>query len=190
MYVSAVIPAAGLSQRMGSSKAILSTEKKLTFAGHLVEVFAAFGCKPVIMVVNEEFNPATCPTGDAIIVLNRRLDKERSWSILLGLKRVPDYHACFIQNVDNPFLEIELLNVLAGAVARNSHVMPIYQGRGGHPLLLGNEVVDYLRDLDDLADFKQALKAFPGYKVPYHDERILLNINTPADYRAFRERYQ
>jgi len=185
MLISAVIPAAGLSQRMGSAKTTLTTEKKLTFAGHLVDVFTAFGCNPVIMVVNEEFNPATCPTGDAIIVLNRRLDKGRSWSILLGLKRVPEYHACFIQNVDNPFLELSLLEVLAGAVTGNSHVMPIFQGHGGHPLLLGSEVVDHLRNMDELPDFRQELKSFAGYKIPYHDERILLNINTPADYRAY-----
>lgn len=185
MLISAVIPAAGTSQRMGIAKATLKTDFHLTFAGHLVDSFIAYGCKPVVMVVNEMFDPAACQTGDAVIVLNRRLDKGRSWSVLLGLKRVPEHHACFIQNVDNPFVNPALLDKLAGSVTVNSYVIPLCNGQGGHPILLGSEVVDHLRELEDLTDFRQALKGFAGFKVPFDDERILLNINTPADYRAY-----
>jgi CTP:molybdopterin cytidylyltransferase MocA len=185
MLLSAIIPAAGIPQRMGSSRAALSIARRLAFAGHLVNVFTSYGCNPVVMVVNEDFDPATCPTENAVIVLNRRLDKGRSWSILLGMKYIPEHYMCFIQNVNNPFLEPDLLDKLKETATPSGYVFPICKGQSGHPLLLGSEVVNHLRGLEELPDFLQTLRTFPGYKVPYEDERILLSINTPADYRAY-----
>jgi CTP:molybdopterin cytidylyltransferase MocA len=188
MLLSAVIPAAGIYKRNESSQAALSAVGRLAFAGRLVEVFTNFGCNPVVMVVNEDFDPADCPVGGAVIILNRRLDKGRSWSILLGMKYIPEHYTCFIQNVNNPFIQPDLLDKLKETVPFAGYAYPTCRGQAGHPLLLGSEVVNHLRELEELTDFKQTLSTFPGHKVPYEDERILLKLNTPADYRAYLDR--
>ncbi len=170
---------------MGTDKALLRAGHGLTFAGHLLNCFVAYGCNPVVLVVNEQFDPTPFLAEKPEIVVNHHLEKGRSWSILLGLKKVPPGRACFIQNIDNPFLEPELLDLLAASVTYDGYAVPVNQGHGGHPILLGNKVVDFLRQHHDLPDFRQVLHRFTRTEVPFPDDRILWNINTPDDYKEF-----
>lgn len=191
MRISAVIPAAGSSGRMGRDKAMLPIASGLTFAGHLVNCFGLFGCKPVVLIVNERFDSDKFHAENLMTVVNHHLEKGRSWSVHLGLKQVPEGFPCFIQNVDNPFLEPGLLDLLISSLTPDGYVVPVYQGRGGHPLLLGNEVVNFFRQQQDGCDFRQELQRFTRIEVPCPDGAILWNINTPGDYKEFihRERY-
>ena len=173
---------------MGSDKALLSVGNGKTFANHLVGCFGKYGCKPVVLVVNEQFDIAPFNAESLVTVVNHNLEKGRSWSILLGLKQVPRGCACFIQNIDNPFLEPGLLDKLFGSVVPDGYAIPVYHGRGGHPILLGCNVVDFLRQQQELPDFRQALKQFRKVEVPHHDKQILWNINTPDDYEEFIRR--
>jgi len=182
---SAIIPAAGVSGRMGRDKALLPNGAGLTFAGHLVNRFNDYGCDPVILVVNAQHDPSLFQTENLVTVVNHHIEKGRSRSIHLGLQKVPEGHVCFIQNVDNPFLENVLLNMLMESLPPDGYVVPVYRSKGGHPILLGMQVVDFLRSQKDLTDFRRELDRFVGVEVPFPDERILLNINTPGDYQEF-----
>lgn len=183
--ISAILPAAGSSGRMGREKAILPTGHGKLFAEHLVNGFATFGCRPVVLVVNENFDHTAISLPGLVTVVNHNPGKGRSWSILLGLKQVPGGHASFILNVDNPFLEPALLDKLSAHVSPDSYVVPVYNGRGGHPVLLGDKVVDLFRGMQDLSDFRRELLRFTRIEVSYPDKRILWNINTPEDYDAY-----
>ena len=119
--------------------------------------------------------------------MNRNLENGRSWSIHLGLQQVLPGAACFIQNIDNPFLGKLLLEKLLSAVPADGYSVPVYKGRGGHPMLLGSGVADTLRRWSGLTDFREELRRFNRIEVPYPDERILWNINTPEDYKEFTE---
>jgi CTP:molybdopterin cytidylyltransferase MocA len=183
--ISAIIPAAGSSVRMGRDKALLTAAGGVTFVDLLVDCFVAWGCNPVVLVVNEQFDQHNCHTGEQIIVTNHHPERGRAWSIFLGLQQVPAGAACFIQNVDNPFIEPALLDNLLNAVTPNSYAVPVFQGRGGHPLLLGPGVVGHLRHNTGSSDFRRQLQVLNRISVPYQDGRILWNINTPADYEEF-----
>jgi CTP:molybdopterin cytidylyltransferase MocA len=186
---SAIIPAAGTSGRMGHDKALLPIGNGMTFSEHLVNCFLEYGCKPVVLVVNEQFDTTPFQEENQLIVVNRHLGKGRTWSVHLGLKQLPEGCSCFIQNVDNPFLEPGLLDKLLASVNHDGYAVPVCQGHGGHPILLGHTMVDLLRRrLRDSGDFRQALQRFARVEVPYPDERILSNINTPVDYGEFLRR--
>ena len=182
---SAIIPAAGNSGRMGCNKAFLQTREGLTFARHLVNFFELYGCKPVILVVNDQF----CLTGfhgeNMSTVINHEPEKGRSRSIHLGIQRVPQGRACFIQNIDNPFVEPGLIDRLAVPLTPDGYSVPVYDGHGGHPVLLGSKVVDFLRHQTGSYDFREVLQLFNRVEIPFPDERILWNINTPDDYKEF-----
>ncbi|MDP1622848.1 MAG: NTP transferase domain-containing protein [Bacteroidales bacterium] len=182
---SAIIPAAGISGRMGSDKALLPDGHGMTFAGNLVKSFLDHGCNPVVMVVNEQFDTSCFDEKNLVMVVNRNLERGRSWSIQLGLKVVPEGKVCFIQNIDNLFVAPSLLDLLLASVSSGNYSVPVCKGRGGHPMLLGGGVVDFFRKLKDIPDFRQELKRFTRVEVPFPDERILWNINTPADYHEF-----
>jgi len=183
--VSAIILAAGNSGRMGSDKAQLPAGNGFSFAGKLVKGFSEFGVHPIVVVVNKNIDLSELNPLQIITTLNEHLEKGRSWSILLGMKDVPGDCSCFLQNIDNPYIENELLDLLLDSVKPDSYAVPVYQGRGGHPVLLGGQIVNYLKNLNDLPDFKEVLKLYKRIETPYYNERILLNINTPEDYDRF-----
>ena len=188
LSLSAVILAAGNSERMGRSKALLPIGNGINFTRHLLNCFGVFGCAPVVLVVNEQFDSSLFQAENIVNVVNRQLEKGRSWSIHLGLKQVPEGFACFIQNIDNPYVEPVLLNKLLASVTPDAYSVPFYQKHGGHPILLGSEVVDFFRKQPDLPDFRQELQRFPRIEVPWPEDQILWNINTPDDYQRFMHR--
>ncbi len=182
---SALIPAAGSSNRMGSDKTLLRNIRGATFASHLVTCFLNYGCKPVVIVVNDHYISSPLHLENVITALNLHPEKGRSWSILLGLKQVPVGHGCFVQNIDNPFVDELLLDKLAGSASPGGYAVPVCNGRGGHPLLLGHEAVDLFRHKKNLPDFRRELQCLARVEVPFADDRILWNVNTPADYKEF-----
>ncbi len=183
--ISALIPAAGISARMGTDKALLNTAGGSSFIWHLLEGFTAFGCEPVILVVNERFPAVKGHDKKTVPVLNRHPEKGRTYSIWLGLQQVPPRNACFIQNTDNPYLDPGLLNCLADSLLPESYSVPVFNGKSGHPILLGKSIVNRLRELENEFDFRSELSKCQRIEVPWHDNRILLNINTPDDYDEF-----
>lgn len=183
--ISVLILAAGNSGRMGRDKASLPCGNGLTFSEELISIYSGFGCSPVTMVVNERHAPVSPGPGQVKYVLNKQVDRGRSYSIWLGLQNTPGGNHCFIQNIDNPFADHSLLHQMYSAVRPERYIVPMCHGRGGHPILLGSEITAELRKMDDIPNLREALKAFIRFEVQFPDERILLNINTPEDYLKF-----
>jgi CTP:molybdopterin cytidylyltransferase MocA len=185
--VSALIPAAGVSDRMGKDKALLPYGNGLCFAENLINCFSNYGCNPVVLVVNETFDTAQLRNCDFMQVINHNLDLGRSYSIHLGLQLIPKGTSCFIHNIDNPFIEKKLLYNLMEAIEPDNYTVPVFEGKRGHPVLLGKSAAEHLRGQPFSMDFRDKLKKFPGIEVSWPDKRILWNINTPEDYIRFTE---
>ena len=86
--ISALILAAGNSERMGRDKASLPYGNGLTFAGQLISAYSQAGCNPIIMVVNNRVNPAIPDPGKVQFVLNDHVEKGRS---LVPLARAAEH---------------------------------------------------------------------------------------------------
>lgn len=182
---SAIILAAGNSGRMGSDKAMLTYNNGQTFANHLVKSYSEFGAQPVVLIVKENHNKPDIDNYPLIRVINKHVEYGRSHSIFLGIQKIPKGCGCFIQNIDNPFIEPCLLEQMIASVESDGFVVPVWNGMGGHPVLLGRNVVHHIRGLNGLPDFREVLKEFKQIALPFPNERILLNINTPSDYANF-----
>ena len=183
--VSALIPAAGASSRMGSDKTSLRTPGGQTFASYLIDFYRDCCCSPVIVVHNEGTNLNACESKVVKSVLNHHPEKGRSHSIMLGLKEVPQGNACFIHNIDNPYTSKSLFDSLINALPLNGYAVPIFGERRGHPVLLGKQAVEALRNTAGDFDFREELQKLERIEVPFNDKRILWNINTPDDYHEF-----
>ena len=184
---SVIIPAAGNSDRMGSAKAFLRLANGQTFAESLLSGYSRYGATPVILVVNESADPAKINSGSAICIINDHIDYGRSYSIKLGIQHIPAGHACFIQNVDNPFAGPDLLDQLLFNLKDDSYVIPVHGNKGGHPILLGTNIISELAGIDSLFDFREVLRNFPRIEISWNDPAVLLNINTKEDYLKFLE---
>ncbi len=183
--ISVIIPAAGSSARMGKPKALLTHNSGVSFARHLLDTYKKHGCGPVILVIRPDLDQKSLMQGPHHLVDNHQPELGRSHSIFLGLEHVPAGAACFIHNVDNPFFSPELLENLENNLREDGYAVPVHQGRGGHPILLGGKVVNSLKSAERLTDFREILKAFKRVETTWPDDRILWNINTPVDYSKY-----
>lgn len=183
--VSVLILSAGNSGRMGREKAHLPYGNGLTFSGQLIKTYTESGYRPVMMVVNERFIHKD-PFPDGVeCILNRHPEWGRAHSLMLGIRHIPPGSSCFLQNIDNPFITSALLAQMCEAILPQGYVLPVQEGKGGHPILLGTQVVQHLSGKEKIQDLRDELKIFQRIEVPFPDERIHLNINTPEDYERF-----
>jgi molybdenum cofactor cytidylyltransferase len=189
---SAVILAAGNSSRMNFSKAFLSFDPETTFIEHIIHTYIAAGINDIILVVNEknEKDIRLLLTGTYSMhpisrVLNRNPERGRFYSVQCGLKNVKNNFS-FIQNVDCPFINKELLEQMAERSEANTYVVPDFRGRRGHPVIISNEIRKHLLSLPGTDhNLRNELKRFKGTCLPWKDSGILANINTPDEYAKY-----
>ncbi len=185
---SALILAAGNSGRMGRLKAFLPFNQQLCFLEKVIHTFLDFGIQKLVVVLNKEgiksFEKLHLAQNQEIqAVLNAYPEKERFYSVQTGLKALQPDGAVFIHNVDNPFVQSDVLEKLIGSFRQNTYVVPTFKNKGGHPILLSPEIA---RDLISTNDYSQNLKTFlhqyTQTRIAVNNENILININTPKDY--------
>ncbi len=184
---SVIIPAAGNSERMGSDKALLQHTNGTTFAENLLVNYTEAGADTVVIVVNKSFDLLQIKSRSSVCVVNDHVEYGRSYSIKLGIQHIPAGNACFIQNIDNPCIDQNLLWALLYAVKDDAYVIPVSKGRGGHPVLLGKGIVRTMINKDPFVDFREVLKKFHRIEILWEDPGILLNINTSEDYLKFKD---
>ena len=90
----------------------------------------------------------------------------------------------FIQNADNPFAETELLLKMIENRANAGVIIPDFSGMAGHPVLINPTFCGSILRCDNpFTRLDYFLRDFPGLGFESDNGRILVNINTPADYR-------
>jgi molybdenum cofactor cytidylyltransferase len=188
-----VILAAGRSVRMGELKAFLRFDELQPFIGKIISIYSGWGCREIVVVTNHEALPRMkqadiIPHGVTVIV-NDHMEFERFYSVKLGLEAIISASFCFIQNIDNPFIDAGILDQLYGHRSDEKYVSPVFMGKGGHPVLLNRKNMDQIcRWNENSATFKDVLKTMAVQTIDMKDDRVLININCPEDYhRLFQK---
>ncbi len=185
---SAIILAAGSSGRMGIPKALLKMPGHGTFLDYAAATYLEAGLSQVIIVVSptvfkvleyrkpEYYN-------DVIFVQNSQQEKGRMFSIKLGLDVVPAKNYSFIHNVDQPFITTELLDIMMKKAESEAYVVPCFDNKGGHPVLVDSEIADVIRKKYAQCDqLRLILEPFFKNAATVKEPRVCENINTPEDY--------
>lgn len=183
-----VITAAGLSSRMGRPKSMLQFGGGQTFVERLVEVYAGSGCSRIALVVNDAIPPSRFSFLDPMpcetrVIVNPDPGSGRFASIQMGLDALTGMEYGFVQSVDNPFVDRELLwGIYAGRMI-NGYSVPAFRGRTGHPVLVGRDLMSDMQKVEARnGHFREFLSGYPVNIMETNDERIFVNINTPAQY--------
>ncbi len=188
---SAIILAAGKSSRMGIPKLSLKYNENNIFIEHIINEYISFGCKEIAIVVNETGsnflieNKIKFP--DKVkIVINEHPDWHRFYSLKIGAKSLSESTMTFIHNVDNPFVNHNVLNRLLENIDTADYISPEFSGKGGHPILLSQKIINDVRSTqEDQLHFKEFLNQYPKTKVRVDDEKVLVNINTMEEYSRY-----
>ncbi len=186
---SVLILAAGNSGRMGSLKAFLPFDDTQCFLEKIITEYQSFGISSVFVVLNEKgmvLYKGLKKLKKDVAILNPFPEKERFFSIKTGLENIPEDQAVFLHNVDNPFIETTVLSALLRGYKPGVTVIPVFEGRGGHPVLISPEIAAAIRkEISNKVILKDVLKRFPTVRVPVSDNSILININTEQEYRKY-----
>jgi len=183
---SCIILAAGESSRMGRPKYDLPFSESETFLEHILHIYRRFKVKEIILVVNDSFDSGTFQQDDKVkIVINDNLDFGRFYSIQLGLQELTGQNV-YIQNIDNPFVNLGLLMNMKYELTDTEFVVPVYEEKAGHPVLISSSIVDSLKnDFNNDDRFNEVLRSFKRKEVIVSDPYISVNINTPEDYNKY-----
>lgn len=179
-----IILSAGQSERMGAPKAFLRFSEAEDFLQHVINVYRQAGIGTITAVINPmlaqtvryENYPGTN------FVVNRWPERGRLSSIKTGLG-VGTAGFCFIQNIDNPFVSASIIYKLLEAPKSGGYTVPVHKGKGGHPVLISQELARDIMRLDQTETaLNEVLRKYERYPVETDDESILANINTPDEY--------
>ncbi len=89
----------------------------------------------------------------------------------------------FIHNVDNPFVNHKLLSLLLENIHDYDYVVPTFNNRGGHPILISKKVLkDIIAENGHNLNLKDYLSIYKKKTVNVDDEKILINVNSKEDY--------
>lgn len=191
--VDGVVLAAGRSTRMGRPKALLDASGE-SFIERAVHVLRRGGCRYVLAVVppDEEWEIRLADVSGAEVIFNPEPASEQIASLRLALAHVTyDAAGAMVLPVDFPLVRASTVVALRESfLARGAPVVrPTYRGRPGHPTLFARTVFPELLDprLDDGARTLVERHAHDREDVAVDDPGVVTDINTPEDYRRFRE---
>jgi molybdenum cofactor cytidylyltransferase len=183
--IAVLIIAGGTSARMGYPKPYLPFQDR-TLIEYIIDTYQEI-CGDIYVVLNHALAGGEWKKNvqniekNAVIILNKHPEAGKFHSIKMGLKQVESLY-CFIQNTDNPVSRETILK-LAENRNPDGYTVPVFQGRGGHPVLVSRDIMDGVIKAGNETQWKEFLAAFSRVNVELSDPEVLLNINTPADYQ-------
>lgn len=180
-----IILSAGFSSRMGKPKAFLEFNDELSFIEKISQEYQSFGVRNIIIVRNNIDNWFDFIDKNKNIetVINKNPEKGRFSSIILGINKLIDKEFIFIQNIDNPFVNQQILSKIYNSKEKNSYVSPVYELKGGHPILVHKNIFTQILNKNNKnQNLKHILQPFKRINVLINNKNILLNINTQEDY--------
>ncbi len=205
MGIVGVILAAGESTRMGREKALLPwppqispTSRNIPSSATLLSaVIEALGqyCEMVIVVAGNN-EPALRPVAygsGAFLARNPAPERGQFSSLQTGLHEVINRgrDAAMVTLVDRPPATAatlqKLIDAFEGRVRNTWAVVPEFEGKHGHPILIGREMIEiFLRSpaSGNAREIEHSNQQRIMY-VPVDDSRVTVNMNTPEDYERF-----
>ena len=183
--LAAVILSGGASSRMGSPKALLPYQGR-PFLEHLLEVTSHrnIGVRRVVLGAHAE------PIAKAIqleadeIVINEDWEKGQLSSIQAALRSLPpETDGILLCLIDHPLVSSTLIQDLIEQFykTKNPIVLPVYEGRRGHPVIFSASLYDQLLRAPLETGARAVVWAHSGEitEVPTNEEGCVLNLNDP-----------
>ena len=190
VVISAILLAAGESRRMGSPKLLLPF-KNSTILEQAVDNLLSSTVDEVIVVVGHKAEEMSKKLADRPVklVLNPDFHKGMSTSIVKGLGMVDENaHAIMLVLADQPLIPVETINALIGAFLHSEQgiVVPVYQGKRGHPVIFDSRYRGKLQILRGDRGGKEIIDEYSHdvLELPVTSSGIHVDIDTPDNYRS------
>ena len=187
--ICAVVLAAGLSSRMGVQKLMLSFGGK-TVISHIVDQILTSTIDEVYVVVGHQAERISNElSGRAVSIVNNPDYKSGMLSsVRCGLKSLPEKcRAVMVILGDQPSITTELINKMleSYAAAEKSILVPLHEGKRGHPVLFSVKYRDEIMTQYDNVGLRGLLHSHPKevFKLKVSTASVLCDMDYPEDYR-------
>lgn len=206
-----LVLAAGDSRRMGRTKALLDfdgrTAIEIVLAAHREAADAAQAAgvtlAPPVVVLGRDAEAVRPHLPEGVrAVVNPAPERGRTSSIRAGLEAIEaslspespgtaggldaEAEAFLLHPVDSPLVAAETIARIVGDASGRPIVVPVFEGRRGHPALFRRAVFAEFHALgdDEPAHVVVRRDASRVCEVAVEDENVARRLNTPGEYRA------
>jgi molybdenum cofactor cytidylyltransferase len=192
--IAGLVLAAGESSRMGQDKALL-TYRGRTFLETVVANLHAAGLERVAVVLGHraaKIQRAVSLPG-AEVVINHDYRRGQTSSLQAGLRALEsaDLEAVVLCLVDHPAVSTETIRTLIASFRRHSSavVIPAFQQRHGHPVLIGRALFGPLLELGPAEGANTVIRKYRDatHFIEVNDRGILLDVDDPETYRQLAD---
>mgnify|MGYP002014153678 CR=1 FL=1 len=190
--VSGIVLAAGKSERMGSSKALLPIFGT-TFLKHILNQIQSSRLFETKVVLGHQSNEILkrLPEISSVVVINEEYEKGQLSSLQKAILAIYDgpSEGLMLFLVDHPLVQLELINGMVRAFSNGKSpiVIPSFEGKRGHPVIFPRELFS---DLLAAPQNQGAVGVVREHSkkilhLEWKSEVILADVDTPQDYSRF-----
>jgi len=186
--VCAIVLAAGLSSRMGTQKLLLPFGDK-TIVESVVENILNSGITQVLVVLGADHHEVAEILKPYLIktVWNERFQEGMHTSVICGVESLPEgARATLIFLGDQPFISGNVVHKVLEAWQNSEKgiVIPLFEGKRGHPPLYDLKYRSELLNLDPSIGLRSVAQKFPEdiFEVETFSPEIVRDIDTKIDY--------
>jgi molybdenum cofactor cytidylyltransferase len=189
--VSAILLAAGRSQRMGAPKPLLPVQGRPAVV-RCLECLRGSQVADIVLVVNPEGGAIAEAAGEfpVRVAVNELPGSDMAGSVKAGLPLVDrDATGILVCLCDHPLVSPDTIASMTSSHSRmpDAIVIPAWRGRKGHPTLFPRLL------LEDLGTFATLRDVIGHHNAKINildvdDEGIVLDMDTPEDYKRIQDR--
>lgn len=179
---------------MGEFKQLLKLGDK-SFVEHCVDNLLASRVGELIVVTGHRESEVQRAIGDRRVLYahNSKYRSGMTSSIKRGMSTVSENSkACILALVDQPRIDPNVINRIIDAYeeAHPLIVIPTYQGKNGHPILLDIALKEEVLHMDSSRGLREVVHAHPGEtaRVEVSDQNVLEDCDSPEDYERILRR--
>jgi len=177
---------------MGRAKQLLPLNNK-PIIRHCVETILESGINDVIVVVGTQDNgiAAACTNLPVTIAVNDKPGSEMSDSVRCGLTCITAFSAVLLSLADHPLVTSETIKTLVSHHISypETIIIPEFEGKRGHPTLFPRSVINQLFFYETLRDIIRRNQSRVK-TIAVGDEGVILDMDTPDDYKRILARYR
>lgn len=181
----AVILAAGYSSRIGTNKMLLEVDE-IPIICRVIEAFYP-SCRSIHVVGGhyyDDLEPILKTYEKVNIIKNNNYHLGMFSSLLCGIKDVTG--DCFICPGDYPLLTSQIVEQLT--TVKGEFIVPTYQGRKGHPVLLTSDLIRLLRQEPVESNLKVFRDRHQVTYIEVQNDSVLIDVDTKEAYNEVLRR--
>lgn len=193
--IAAIILAAGESKRLGRPKQLLDWFGA-TFINRIIGAAESADLWPIIVVTGAYYDQIeeNIKSKDVVIARNNKWGEGQSTSLIRGVDEMQKYFssAFVVMLCDQPQIPINLIQTIIEKVESTEKEVVATRVHGFicPPILFKSSCIEEIRNLKGDEGAKKLVKKLDVEYVDWHDEKIMMDVDTEEDYKEMIIRYQ